>query len=519
MFQDKSKRNLTKRAKYYKFKSKAIRELLENFSNKKKIFSKRITRYEKEISECLNDYKQKSNYNLSLYENYKKNYEDFKRINSKIRDEQKPKEKKLIFDLLNSYYQKRRLTMNKTDIKENIFESSPLIEDNLNRLKMDYILNFDDLKKEMKENEKNNRIYQKIAKKYDIDLKKEVLDNINNRFPGGKIARQINNINAVKFMKKVDTIAVSKILASKLSDKKINRTEIRRKLDELDKKADIEEKYDTHRLIRSSLKGIDKLQKELKSLENEESNYNPVNILAKNAQKGKSLFYIPTIVKSFPELLYDKLNKNTNNLSKNIATNDSSSPSLIKPNEKSNSQRLTHRSYFNQTKRTNNKTMYKLNNNYLNKFKDMLNTSRIKSKQVDNKIFKRTMKSKSMQNFNKNKIYEEKDEITLMYNKLIDMSSEDRNSTQNATLMRTFLKEKNNKYVNSINEINPKNYYKTLKKIHFQLYKDLETERFYDSNGLLYNNKTKYLFNEMKNFHKTMRVNEKLLIKTLLLDK
>ena len=56
------------------------------------------------------------------------------------------------------------------------------------------------------------------------------------------------------------------------------------------------------------LKDIQKLQQNLQKLESEENNENPINKLAKKAQKGKSLFYIPTLVKSFPELLYDKLN-------------------------------------------------------------------------------------------------------------------------------------------------------------------------------------------------------------------
>ena len=106
-----------------------------------------------------------------------------------------------------------------------------------------------------------------------------------------------------------------------------------------------------------------------------------------------------------------------------------------------------------------------------------------------------------------------------MYNHILDMSTEDRNSIRNRTMMTTFLKEKNNKYLNSVNERRSKDYYKTLKRIHLQFDKDLSTEKFYDLYNLLNNEKTNYLFNQIKNFHKTLKTNEKLLIKSLLIEK
>ena len=523
MFQKICDRNLTTREKFHKSKSQDNSDILVYFQNKKKILFNKIIKYEKDLSGYFNNYKRKSDINISLYEKYKKNYQNFERINSIIREEQKPKEKKLIFDLLNDYYIKKHMTFNKIELKENIFENSPLIEKSYNRLKMDYLLNYDTMKKEMKENEKDNnkinKLYLEIVNKMnDKKVKKDNSDShLNINLPGIKITRQINNLNAVKFMKKVDTIAKSKIMDTEQYKKDINKTEIKNKLQELDSKAIIEQNLTCKNFIRNSIKDIQKLQQNLQKLESEENNENPINKLAKKAQKGKSLFYIPTLVKSFPELLYDKLNKNQSNISKNAATNDSSSPSsLIRQNEKSVSHRMNKKYNFNKINK-NNKTVVRINNNILAKFKDLLKTGKFKSKYIE--PIKKIISSKSTKNNNKKNKDNNKDETTLMYNQILDMSTEDRNSIKNGMLMRTFLKEKKNKYLNSVNEKNSKNYYKSLKRIHFQCDNDLRTEKFYGSYNLLKKNKTRDLFNEMKNFQKTLKMNEKLLIKTLLIEK
>ena len=171
---------------------------------------------------------------------------------------------------------------------------------------------------------------------------------------------------------------------------------------------------------------------------------------------------------------------------------------------------------FNEINRKN-KTVVRLNNNILAKFKDLLKTGKLKPKYIE--PIKKTISSKSTKNYDKKNKDDNKDETTLMYNQILDMPSEDRNTTKNGTLMRTFLKEKKNIYLNSVNEKKSKNYYKYLKGIHFQFDKDLSTERFYGSYNLLKRKKTRDLFNEMKNFQKTLKMNEKLLIKTLLIKK
>ena len=110
----------------------------------------------------------------------------------------------------------------------------------------------------------------------------------------------------------------------------------------------------------------------------------------------------------------------------------------------------------------------------------MLKTTRIKCVKLDPNLFKKTMISSSSKTFNKQRS-DSNDETTKMYNRLLNMTTEDKNSFRNVTLMRTFLKRKKNAYLNSVNETIPRNYYRSLKKIHSQFDKDLSTEKLYDS--------------------------------------
>ena len=524
MFRKIPKRNLTKKRKNYESKSQDIRDVLIYFKNKKRTISENIIKYEKDVSDCLSNYKRKSDINISLYQKHKKIYQNFQKINSIIREKQKPQEKKLISDIMNDYYLKKHMNISKNEMKENIFENSALIEKNVDRLKMDYLLNYKRIKNEINKNKSYSDIYSKFAKEQksgignDLNLKNDNSTYLNNNLPGIILSRKINNLNAVKYMKKLDVIAKSKIMENKKYNKAINKTEIRNKLEELEKNAIIEQKYQNKRNIKDILKDIQSLQKNLNLLEKEESKKHTINLLAKNIQKGKSLFYIPTIVKSFPELLYDKLNKNQNNVSKNVATNDSSSPSIIRPTERSSSQIINNKINFNEKKDINNKTIFKIKSKAITKFKEMLKATKSKFVKIDSNLFNRTMNSKPSKTFDKQRS-EDNDETTLMYKSILDMSNEDRNSERSSTLMRTFLKEKNNNYLNSVNENSSKNYYKSLRRIHLQFDKDLSTEKFYGEYGLLNNKKVNYLFNEIRNFQKTLRMNEKLLIKTLLIEK
>ena len=61
--------------------------------------------------------------------------------------------------------------------------------------------------------------------------------------------------------------------------------------------------------------------------------------------------------------------------------------------------------------------------------------------------------------------------------------------------------------------------YDSLKKIHSQFDDDAKAERLYNSNNLLNSRKMNYLFNKIKKFPEALKGKEKLLIKSLLIEK
>jgi len=108
---------------------------------------------------------------------------------------------------------------------------------------------------------------------------------------------------------------------------------------------------------------------------------------------------------------------------------------------------------------------------------------------------------------------------TYAYNHISRMSEQDKNSIKNYHLLSDFLKVKKNQYLNSVNENRPRNYFKSLKKIHSQFKDDRNAQKLYEHHNLLYNKKAQNWFNDINNFQKTLRTNEKLLIKSLLIEK
>ena len=176
-----------------------IHDILIYFKNKKNILSHNINKYEKDLSKNIKNYERKSDKNISLYKIYRSNYENFEKINSKIRGELKPKEKILISDLIKNYNIKRNLDFSKEEINENIFKKSSLIESNLFRLKMDYLLNYRLMKKEVKENESRNikmdKFYKTviIRRNNDIKINQSNSDNfINKNIHENKFCKQLN---------------------------------------------------------------------------------------------------------------------------------------------------------------------------------------------------------------------------------------------------------------------------------------------------------------------------------------
>ena len=517
-------RNSTTSTNFFKSKSEDKKDVMIYFRNRKNYISLNVNKYKSEISTCLNEYKKKSDFNNSIFEKFKNNYKNFERINSLIKDDQKSKEQKLIFGLAHKYYTKKNMNFTQSDLKANIFENSALIEPSLFRLKMDYLLNYKRIKKEINENQKRNKNMKIFSKtinvfKNDNDSEETIKKDItsNNFFYGNKIGNQINCLNDVKFMKKMDIISKSKMMNSDLYRRKINKNLIKHKLEEMDKNATIEEMYNTHTNIKNLLNDIQIFKKNFKSLENEGSQKSLTNLFEKKKEKekSKSLFYIPTIVKSFPELLYDKINSKKKLSTKIDEIFDSSPSSLTRTHDKSSSLRLKSKDNIYEYKDLKSKKISKIkSDNVLNKFKEILKEKKMKLSELGSHIFKKMMTSQSALNIKDQN--SNLDETTKMYNDIVNMSTEEKNSNKNRILMREFLNEKNKILLDYINENKPKNYFNSLKKIHKQFHNDNKRKQLYNSFSLLRDAKTKNTFKEMKNFQKALRNNENLLIKVLI---
>ena len=502
---------------------KSKSDIIIYLKDKKRLISHNIFNYKKDISDILSSYKKTSDKNNALYQDYKQNYENFEKINSKIRQQHKPQEEKLISDLINDYYHKRKMNLTSEDIKSNIFEISPLIEPSISKLNMEYLLNFDEMKKEMDKKSDINIISEKKLKKF------ENQDKLNNKnLPRINLSKLINCLKDVKFLKKMNICTKIKMLESNVYKGQVNKTEFKKQLEELEKNAALEENLKCQKDIKNSLKDINFLKKNIKDFELNEiekkkekeranvknANTTKESLFSNQRQRSQSLFYIPTLVKSFPELLYDKFNKNANNISKNIPTNDSSNPSLIKTNDLiSHTQRSL---YKNASIIMKNTSRPNIDNE--NKFINVIDNNKLKLKRIESKIFKKFKASKASRTakINTNKFM---NNTTYAYNHISRMSEQDKNSIKNYHLLSDFLKVKKNQYLNSVNENRPRNYFKSLKKIHSQFKDDRNAQKLYEHHNLLYNKKAQNWFNDINNFQKTLRTNEKLLIKSLLIEK
>ena len=84
-----------------------------------------------------------------------------------------------------------------------------------------------------------------------------------------------------------------------------------KKMKEIEREGLLTERRKIKKEIEQNLNEIEIANKNLKILEEEEKNKKDLNDSKKqhNNLLGDKSFYIPTLVKSFPELLYDKINK------------------------------------------------------------------------------------------------------------------------------------------------------------------------------------------------------------------
>ena len=496
----------------FKSKLESKKNIMSYFRNKRTIISNNVYKHKSEISQELKDYKIKNDFNISLYKKHSKSSQNFMKAYSLLKKKKKEKEKDLINNIRNDYLLKKKMKVSKKEMKENIFELSSLIEPNLSKLEMDYLLNYSRIMNEIKENQSlKNDIDEFRRTMYPNKRKGNYLDNrtqIRN-----KLLNQVNSLNDVKFMKKMNIMAKSKMIDNELIKEDLIIRKIKHQIKELKKKGKIEDILNAKKRIKRSLIDIENLKKNIKNYEKEENNKLLNNLASKTTRddKNKSLFYIPTIVKSFPELLYDKLNKDKSSILKNNATNDSTSRTLMRKKEKSTTERIINEKKSN--------ILNKTTNNFLRKFNEELSIKKkVKIKEMKEEIFKKLNLNKTMREI-KNRNEEKMSETTRVYNKILNMSFYNRNSKNNEIFMRTFLKDRNYLYIDSVNEKRPKNYLFSLKNIHSQFSTDKKAKILYQASDLLENKKSIKLFNELTNFQNTLRQNENLLLKTLLIEK
>ena len=493
--------------------------IMSYFRKQRKIISDNIYKYKKDITQELKDYKKKNDFNITLYKEQNKSSKDFDKIYKIIRKKRKEKEKNIIDNIINDYLLKKKMKVDRQELKENIFELSSLIEPNLTKLEMDYIFNYSRIKNEIKESESlKDSIDEFRRTMYPNKRKGNYFNIINNKIPiRNKLLNQINCLNDVKLMKKMNTMTKSKMIDKEQIKEEFIIRKIKNQIKESKKKGKIEDILNYKKSVKNSLIDIENLKKQLKQYENEENNKNLNNLGSKTTRdnKNKSLFYIPTIVKSFPELLYDKFNKNKDisNRSKNNNANDSTSRTLMKKKGKSTTERINYRKKSNEDNSINKKKISipaNINEKISRKIK-------FKKNRINERIIKKKSLNKTMREFNNKK--ESMSETAKVYNKLLNMPSYDKYSKENEIFMKTFLKERNYLYIDSINEKKPKNYFNSLKNIHSQFTTDHKTKILYDANNLLEKKKSKKLLNELSNFRNTLRQNENLLIKSLLIEK
>ena len=513
MFHKAISRNLSTRKKFLKFQFLNKSGILIDSNIKKFDIRNNIDKFRKDLSACLNDYDRKNNINNSLFKECKQIHEGFAKFNSKIRKNHKAKEKKLLGDIINDYYVKRHLNISKDELNENIFESSELLEANLKRLTMDYFLNHKRLEDEIKKDERKSiasEVFQNLPKT-DRDEKQINLwkNDSDNNLPGVKLAQMIEHLKGVKFMKKIDLITKSKMMEDKKYNRYINKYELKTELKEHKKIIKDENNFNYKNFVRKSLSEIKSLQK---NIQNEETNKNETNFTQ------NKLFYFKTSIKSVPELLYDKINKIKKKFSKNLTTKDSSSLSNIRFLEKSNSKSTIYEYALKRNKSDNIQSYSNNNNDFLPQLKDILKDKKFQLRKINSNLFKKTIFTPEFKTFNKKK-HKEKDETSPHFNGLLNLTL-NRNSIQNEKFMKTFLKDKSyiSRNVNN-NENSLRSYYDSLKKIHSQFDDDAKAEKLYDSNNLLNSRKMNYLFNKIKKFPEALKGKEKLLIKSLLIEK
>ena len=285
---------------------------------------------------------------------------------------------------------------------------------------------------------------------------------------------------------------------------------------EIEREGILTERQKIKNEIQQNINDIGILNKNIKILEEEEKYKNSHNFTKKHSEK----FYIPTLVKSFPELLYDKINKMNKN-ENSALKNDESFPSIIGDNKIEKINKNLYKS----------KSLINLKNNWINK---LINNYNKKLKSNTKLIYKinRNKPQKNKENyFNTLRIehkennfildFERANNTTRMYDQIINLSTEEKKENKINNLIKTFLLNKNNAYLDSINEKRSRSYYNLLKDVNSikRNMKVDDIEKLYIRNYENIDNKIKNCFKEIKKINKNMKLNEKLLLRTLLIRK
>ena len=608
------KKIFSKRVKKTNHKNNSLELGRTHFYDKKMLstnISKRANDLINKISKSLYDYHKKNNKNITLFDEYRNNYDDFTKLYNYLKRNEniEKSEHDLILNLAYRYKSKKNVNVDIAKIKKsNFFKNSSLIESNINRLKSFYLLNFDDILKEIKKNEirnnswiKDNNVKIQIKADNNNELKQNDDNNINNKTykenknisnkyinseailnnnintknnndknkdnikekkvnyiqdinqikeeyikrkgPNILNIEQIYNLKDIKFLNKMNIITQIKIENIKKinagGEKNIKAFEenslfyqnMMKKMKEIEREGLLTERRKIKKEIEQNLNEIEIANKNLKILEEEENNKKDLNDSQKqhNNLLGNKSFYIPTLVKSFPELLYDKINKNESEEPK--LKHNISFPLLIN-NNKEQREKTIHKNNFNDEKKSINN--YLINHKNHDKIIRLINDDRHKTKNnfkkslnikgkitnKDNHNFSYTSRKNSNKE-NNNLDEENLDKTTRIYNKISNLSLEEKRKNKNHNIMVEYLKERNYSYLDSINEKKSKKYYRILKDANSDR-RNMKVdvmEKVYNRSGVVMDNETRNCFKEINKINLIMKLNEKKLIRTLILRK
>jgi hypothetical protein len=193
------KKIFSKRVKKANHKNNSIELGRTNFYDKKMLstnISKRANDLINKISKSIYDYNKKNNKNITLFDEYRNNYDDFTKLYNYLKRNEniEKSEHDLILGLAYRYKSKKNVNVDIAKVKKsNFFKNSSLIESNINRLKSFYLLNFDDILKEIKKNELGNNSWIK-----DNNVKIKTNNNINKNISSKNINSEVilnNNTN------------------------------------------------------------------------------------------------------------------------------------------------------------------------------------------------------------------------------------------------------------------------------------------------------------------------------------